>query len=201
MSAARAVKARQRRLGRRHPVLWLFTDRRVVGDPLAAIAGLPPGLAGVVFRDDDAPDRAALGARLARACRRCRVAFVVAGDARLARALGAGLHRRRGAAARCLLPSGVWRTASAHDGRELRRARRGSDIVFLSPAFATASHPGAPALGPRRWAALSRGAAPAVVLALGGVTARTAGQLGRACAGFAAIRALGIAPVQRAGEP
>jgi thiamine-phosphate pyrophosphorylase len=190
VSAARAVKARQRRLGHRHPVLWLFTDRRVVPDPLAAIARLPPGLAGVVFRDDDAPDRAALGARLAQACRRRRVAFVVAGDARLARALGAGLHARRGAAARTLLRRGAWRTASAHDGRELRRARRGSDIVFLSPAFATESHPGAPALGPRRWAALARGAAPAVVLALGGITGQTAGRLGRICAGFAAIRAL-----------
>jgi len=193
VSAARAVKARQRRLGRDHPVLWLFTDRRVVLEPLASIARLPPGLAGVVFRDDDAPDRAALGARLARACRRHRVAFVVAGDARLARALGAGLHARRGVGARSLLRRGAWRTASAHDRRELHRAGRGSGIVFLSPAFATESHPGAPALGPRRWAALAHGAAPAMVLALGGITGATVGRLGRGCAGFAAIRALGCA--------
>ncbi len=189
MSAAQAVKARQRRRGRRHPVLWCFTDRVALPDPVAVVARLPPGLGGVVLRDDDAPDRAALGRRLARACRARRIALVVAGDPRLARALGAGLHRRgrEGARAWPALRAGAWRTASAHSLLELRLAS-GADLVFLSPAFPTASHPGAAALGPRGWTALAR--CSGTVLALGGITGQTARRLGRGCAGYAAIRAL-----------
>ncbi len=189
MSAARAVKARQARRGRHHPVLWYFSDRAVLPDPVAMVARLPAGLCGVVLRDDDAADRAGLGRRLARACRARRIPLVVAGDVRLARALGAGLHRRarRQAGAWPVLRAGTWRTVSAHSRQELRRAA-GADLVFLSPTFPTASHPGARALGPRAWTGLARCGLP--VLALGGVTGQTARRLGRACAGYAAIRAL-----------
>lgn len=63
-------------------------------------------------------------------------------------------------------------TAAAHDLREIGLANRmGVDLVFLSPLFPTRSHPGAPALGPLRFASLAR-ASRAPVIALGGMTER-----------------------------
>ncbi|MBS3023773.1 MULTISPECIES: thiamine phosphate synthase [Acidiphilium] len=186
IAAARAVKRRRRC---RHPTLWLFTDRARLPDPLGAIARLPPGLSGVVLRDDAAPDRAALAAAVAKLCRRRRIALVVAGDARLAARLHAGLHLRRGRVVPGRKPGLV--TASAHGRQELVRARRaGAGLVFLSPAFPTASHPGAPALGPVRWAALARLAGGVQVVALGGIEGRRMRALGPACRGVAAIGAL-----------
>ncbi|HQT74163.1 MAG TPA: thiamine phosphate synthase [Acidiphilium sp.] len=188
IAAARAVK-RRRRTG--HPTLWLFTDPIRLPDPLAAIAALPPGLSGVVLRDEVSAARAAAIARL---CRARRIALVVAGAPHLAAALHAGLHLRRGARTRpvCAHLTHGWITASAHGRAELVRARRaGADLVFLSPAFPTASHPGAPALRPVRWAALARGAGLPVI-ALGGVRGRRLRALGRSCAGAAAIGALAI---------
>ena len=73
------------------PPLWLFTDSRRLPDPLPSIERLPRGLAGVVFRHDDHPDRPRLGHQIARICRQRRLTLVVAGDTRLAAALHAGL--------------------------------------------------------------------------------------------------------------
>ena len=124
----------------------------------------------------------ALGRQLAALCRARHLALVVAGDGRLARALGAGLHLRGGRRPGVLaLPGGRrrWITSSAHGPAELRRARlAGAAAAFLSPAFATASHPGARPLGVVRWARAARGAG-FPVLALGGVTAATARALPR----------------------
>jgi thiamine-phosphate pyrophosphorylase len=54
--------------------------------------------------------------------------------------------------------------------RELRLAEAaGARLLFLSPLFATRSHPGAAALGPRRFAELAARARRPVI-ALGGVT-------------------------------
>ncbi len=169
-------------------MLWLFTDARRLPDPLAAAARLPRGLGGVVLRHDGVADRAVLGRALARLCRARGLALSVAGDWRLAAALGAGLHLRGGrrppAAPRYLHAV----TSSAHSVADLRRARRVGALAFLSPAFATASHPGAPALGPYRWEFMVRrgglGAA-----ALGGIDGRTVRRL-PGCAGAGAIRAL-----------
>ena len=164
-----------RRRGGAVPSLWLFTDAVRMPDPLPAIALLPPG-SGVVFRHDGHPGRAALARAVARLCRARRLALVVAGDARLAAAVGAGLHLRGGRrgpgpAGRWL---GGWRrpggglggrgaaharllTSSAHGVAELVRAgRAGADAAFLSPLLPTASHPGGRALGPVRWAGLLR---------------------------------------------
>lgn len=183
---ARAVKSRRRRDG--IPVLWLFTDARRLADPAAAAGRLPAGLCGVVLRHDGAVDRAALGRRLAAVCRRRRLVLVVAGDARLAAALGAGVHLREGwwpgpvRSARLV-------TSSAHGVSGLRRARlAGAAAVFLSPAFETGSHPGAKGLGPLRWMALARRAG-GPVLALGGVSGGNVRRLAR-CAGVGAIDAL-----------
>lgn len=209
---ARGVKARRRRAGggraARVPVLWLFTDGARTPDPCGAVAALPRRLCGVVFRHDGVPGRAALARALARQCRGLAIPLVVAGDARLAAAVGAGVHLRGGRSPGGLLPKrraakggrrpGTAVTSSAHTAAELRRAwKAGADAVFLSPALPTRSHPGAPALGVVRWAALARRlprhgrpGGGAAVLALGGVDGRQARRLPRWCGGAGAIGAL-----------
>jgi thiamine-phosphate pyrophosphorylase len=155
MAAAISEGMRRRHL----PQIWLFTDERQGEALWTAIESLPRG-AGVILRHYRAPDRASLAARLRAACRRRGLLFVVAGDRRLARAWRAdGAHgRRRGAL-----------TAPAHDRAELVAARRaGAQLAFLSPVFATRSHPHARPLGPLRFGLLVRGAGVPVA-ALGGV--------------------------------
>ena len=174
------------------PVLWLFTDARRLPDPRAAVARLPAGLCGVVFRHDGDSRRAELGQALAKLCRRRRLPLVVAGDWRLAAALRAGLHLRGGRRASHAPRWCRAVTSSAHGLPELRRARRaGALVAFLSPAFATASHPDAPPLGPARWGRMARGARGIAVAALGGVDGSTIRRLPpRLCAGAGAIGAL-----------
>jgi len=174
------------------PPLWLFTDARRLADPRETVARLPRGFAGVVLRHDNEPGRAALGRALARICRARRLALVVAGDVRLAAALGAGVHLRGGRWPGLARPRRGPVTSSAHSLPELRRAARaGAALAFLSPAFATASHPGVAAMGPVRWAALAR-RARLPVLALGGVTGDSVRRLPRrVCRGAGAIGALG----------
>lgn len=181
---ARAVKRRRRCA---HPTLWFFTDFRRLPDPLPVIARLPADIAGVVFRHDDDPARDATLGRVINLCRARRIPLVVAGDdAGLAHA---GQHRRRGAGRRMPKPHG-WITASAHNGVELRRAARaGADLIFLSPLFATASHPAQTGLGAWQWRQLAR-FSPVPVLALGGVRGLTLRQLGNFCGGAGAIDAL-----------
>jgi thiamine-phosphate pyrophosphorylase len=201
---ARAVKARRRGSTSALPPLWLFTDTARVPEPLAAIRRLPRGLAGVVLRDDAVPDRLELGRAIARLCRARRLALSVAGDWRLAAALRAGLHlragRRVGHPAAWLRPL----TASAHGLGDLLRARRaGVPLVFLSPVFATASHPGAPGLRPLRWALAARRAGGSG--ALGGVDGRSVRRLPPAwCRAAGAIGALvqpRLPPAPVAGRP
>jgi thiamine-phosphate pyrophosphorylase len=220
------------------PRLWLFTDDRRLPDPRAAVAGLPRGRAGVVLRHDADPDRLRLGRDLARICRQRRLILVVAGDARLAAALRAGVHLRRGRWPGPIWPAGLSKplevcarinpskplevcarmnpkkacaartsndpfvdqaakvcfvTSSAHSVTELRRAAwAGARLVFLSPAFPTASHAGALGLGPSRWAATARRGGPGVnVAALGGVDGSTVKRLPAAfCQAIGAIGAL-----------
>jgi thiamine-phosphate pyrophosphorylase len=184
---------------RRHlPPLWLFTDSHRLADPRPVVARLPKGLAGVVLRHDSDPARATLGRDLARLCRARRLKLVVTGDPRLAAALGAGVHLRGGRwPTGAPVPArrrGTLLTSSAHGAADLRRAARARvDLAFLSPAFATRSHPGAAALGPHLWGRLARAAALPVA-ALGGIDGRSIRRLPRAiCFGAGAIDAL-IAP-------
>ena len=185
------------RRGRRKP--WparlLVTDASRLSDPRPAIARLGPG-DGVLFRHYELPAaaRLALARAVARLCRRQGLLLLVAGDARLARAVAAdGLHlpealvrRRRGGAAA---------TAAAHDaGAVARAARAGCAAVLVSPVFATASHPAAAGLGVPRFAALASAAARRglIVYALGGMGPDRLRRLHGlpALAGFAAIGAL-----------
>jgi thiamine-phosphate pyrophosphorylase len=187
---ARAVKARRRGRPGSVPPLWVFTDQDRLPDPRAVLAGLPKGLCGVVLRAGRGMDPI-MAAQVARLCRQRRFALVVAGDPALALRLCAGQHAFRGWKRRC----GLWMakgrvmTASAHNGAELIRAvRLGAGAVFLSPVFATASHPGAPGLGPARWGARA-GRCAIPVLALGGITASSARRLPPRAAGVGVVGA------------
>jgi thiamine-phosphate pyrophosphorylase len=178
--------------------LWLVSDPVRLPDPCAAAARLPRG-AGVLARGL-AP---MVLARLRDLARRRGLCLMLGGDARAALRARCGLHlpdRPEGPglaafllARRRHVPWAVLSLA-VHGRAGLARARRvGADFGFVSPAFATASHPGAPALGPLRWAKLAAGLGrPAV--ALGGVTAGSAARLPRGgpgrVAGLAAIGAL-----------
>jgi thiamine-phosphate pyrophosphorylase len=190
---ARAVKVRNRWRGPALPVLWLFTDGRRLPDPRPSVAALPRGLCGVVLRHDNEPGRAALGRDLARICRARRLALVVAGDARLAAALHAGVHLRGGRWPGAARTRHGLRTSSAHNVPELRRAARaGAALAFVGPAFVTASHPGAAGLGLLRWTRLA-GTASLPVAALGGIDGAGARRLPRRrCHAAGAIGALSI---------
>ncbi|MDF7777921.1 thiamine phosphate synthase, partial [Sphingomonas sp. AOB5] len=75
--------------------------------------------------------------------------------------------------------------ASAHSRREAIAAiRRGADALFVSPVFATRSHPGAPALGRVRFGLMVQGLGVPVI-ALGGMNARR--MRGLPAHGYAAI--------------
>jgi thiamine-phosphate pyrophosphorylase len=180
------MRQRQRRYAL--PTLWLMTDERVPDDRLLRAAGRLPRGSGIIFRHYTLAEaeRRLLFGRLQRVARRHGLALFLAGEAVQAAAWGAdGSHggkERRGR-----LPLSL----PVHDARQLREAeRRGADIVFVSPLFATRSHPGANPLGPVRFAALAR-RARMPVMALGGVKRRHA-HLVRAlgAAGFGAIDGL-----------
>jgi len=185
LKLGRAVKQRRRN---NFAPLWYFTDSQRAPDPLPSIAGLPRLCAGVVFRHDQAPNRAALAADVAKLCKSRGIALVVSGDTRLAARIGAGVHLRGGRWPDCLRRHGLV-TSSAHDVAEIRRARRaGAGVIFISPVFASASHPAARGLGPVRWARLARLAGGAAY-ALGGITGANIRRL-PAAFGVGAITAL-----------
>ena len=173
------------------PLIWLMTDERI-GEAalLAAVARLPRGRAGIIFRHY----RTAPGARRAlfdavRAiARRRRLTLLLAGTARQAAAWAAdGWHGRD--VRRAARP--MRHSAPVHDAREMVAARRGgADMVLLSPLFPTRSHPGGASLGRVWFAKLARGA-DMPVIALGGVK-REHGRMLRTmgAAGWAAIDGL-----------
>jgi thiamine-phosphate pyrophosphorylase len=173
------------------PALWLMTDERVDDVRLlAAVARLPRGQAGVVFRHyaTGARARRALFDRVAALARRRRLLLLLAGSARQAASWGAdGWHGRdhRGAVRRML------HSVPVHDARELMAARRGgAGLVFVSPLFLTRSHPGGRVLGRVRFAALAM-RAPMAVMALGGVgAAHRRGLRGIGADGWAGIDGL-----------
>ncbi len=177
------------------PRLYLVTDLRRVADPAGAAGRLPAGAA-VILRDYHHHERAALAARLAAVCRRRRLVLLVAGDWRLAAAVGAaGIHLPEAMArGGRVAPAVGWArrsrrmvTAAAHSPLALSAARRlGADVALLSPVFPTGSHPGAPVIGAVRFRLWARASGLAVV-ALGGVTAVTARAVAGWAAGLAAI--------------
>lgn len=153
----------------RHPLprTWLMTDERM-GDSLwTALERLPRG-SGVVFRHYGLPlcERRALFARVAKVARRRGLLLIRAGAEHLGPA--DGVHGQRGPGLR---------TSPAHSRREAVAAiRAGADALFVSPVFATRSHPGALALGRVRLGLMIRGLRVPVI-ALGGMDPRRAAGL------------------------
>lgn len=154
-------------MSRRQPLprLWMMTDERQGEDLWAALERLPRG-AGIVFRHYGlAPrDRQLLFGKLRKVARRRRLLLLVGGGG----PRGDGVHGRRGRGLR---------SASAHNLRELKSAERlGASLIFVSPAFATRSHPEARPLGPIRFG-LVAAQARVPIIALGGVNPLNARRL------------------------
>ena len=147
----------------RLPKVWLMTDPRLGDGLLAAVRKLPTG-SGVVFRQYQlATDkRLALFRQIQRICRQRGHVLVLAGpdDWR-----ADGVHGRSRFRPTQILTLPVH---SLHEISEARRLR--ADLMFLSPLFATLSHPGARALGLLQFSRLAKLAGPTKVIALGGLT-------------------------------
>jgi thiamine-phosphate pyrophosphorylase len=175
--------------------LLLVTDRRQAGGPLDAVAAaaVRAGARWIWLRDRDMPpaERRDLAARLIEVVRRDGAQLSIGGDVALAAELAAdGVHLPAGgsiAAARARLGARMLVGISAHgEGAVAAAQRAGADYVTLSPIFPTASKPGyGPALGLAGIARASRFGIP--VVALGGVTARSAPECLRAGAAGVAI--------------
>lgn len=139
---------------RRHA--WLMTDERIGDALLPTLRALPPG-AGVVFRHY----RLARGERHRLFLRVRRLALA----RRLRISAAGGLPGVSGHGGRRAM------THAVHDRREaVAAARAGTEWLFVSPLYATRSHPGAPPLGARRALQITRNAGGRRI-ALGGMTA------------------------------
>jgi thiamine-phosphate pyrophosphorylase len=158
------------------PLLWLLSDARNDAALDRALAALPEG-SGFVFRHYhlDSAARASRFRELALLARERRHLIVFARDATLAAFLDAdGVY---GPADRLEGADDLLRLATAHDGAEIQAAAEaGADAVFLSPVFATRSHPDATALGVHGFHVLAQ-QSPLPVIALGGMTAARAREL------------------------
>ncbi len=153
-------------MSKRHhslPRIWLMTDERLGDALLPAIRALPRG-AGIIFRHYATPPaaRRQLFDQVRALARTRRLMLILAGLPHQAQAWRAdGSHgRHRGAV-----------TAPVHNLAELKAAQKaGAKLLFLSPVFATRSHPGGRPLGRQRFAGLCQ-KAHIPVIALGGMTA------------------------------
>ena len=179
------------------PSLVLFTDDERLPDPLGAIAKLPKGSL-VILRARDARRRERLARDVRRVVRRRGLTWLIADDPRLAARHGAdGAHFPEAR----MNDVHYWRarrpgwliTCAAHSlGACARGGSAGADAVFLSPVFATASHPGHSSLGVARTCFVAK-LSPLPVYALGGITPANARRLsGAPLAGLAAVGALAV---------
>jgi len=144
-----------------------MTDERLGAELWEALERLPRG-SGVVFRHYATPAvaRRRLFAHVVRVARRRGLVVVRAGT--WCGAGADGVHNRRGRGLK---------TASAHSLAEARGAvRRGADVLFVSPVFATRSHPGAAVLGVAGAERIAR-AVRVPCLALGGMDIERFGEL------------------------
>jgi thiamine-phosphate pyrophosphorylase len=165
------------------PRVWLMTDERMGDALIPAIAALPRG-SGVVFRHYRLPptERRALFYAVQSLCRKHHHLLLLADSPQLAKRWRAvGAHGRT---------HGCF-SAPAHNVRErIAAERRGANIVFLSPVFATMSHPGGRGIGRVGLGRMSHGSR-AFVIALGGMNAKRARSLrGLNIVGWAAIDGL-----------
>ncbi len=179
------------------PTIWLMTDERMGERLWEALERLPRG-SGVILRHYSLPigERRALFAKVARVARRRRLILLRAGEG----PLGPEEHGVHGRTARRTRPE--LRTMPVHSRTEaITAVRRGADALFVSPVFATRSHPGARALGPVRLGLMIAGL-DVPVIALGGMDARRARALRvPGLYGWAAIDAWSAADQKRKAVP
>ena len=158
------MTARQRPL----PRAWLMTDERMGERLWEAIDRLPIKHSGIVFRHyRTAPEeRALLAGHIADICRRRGLSLAIAADADLARSLAADfIHNPPD------LPIDPPFSRSVHSLDEAKAAKRdGAALVFISPVYPTASHPGRKPLY-RPLALRIAEAAGVPAIALGGMNA------------------------------
>jgi thiamine-phosphate pyrophosphorylase len=155
------------------PRIWLMTDERM-GDRLwEAVDRLPDG-AGIVFRHHSLPAdrRDSLAMRMAETAKRRGLTLAIAGDVNLAKRAGAQLVHNP---ARDF--AGLAWSRSVHTLEEAETAK-GAALAFVSPIYATRSHPGQEPLGPELAVQLAQ-AAGVPAIALGGVDAKKFAQLER----------------------
>lgn len=158
------------------PRFWLFTDERMGGMLWHALDAVPRG-GGVVFRHYGLPpsERRALYAKVARIARRRRLVLIRAGTSRLGSG-ESGVHGRAPYRQRGI------KSWPAHNRAQVIAGQRAdADVIFVSPVFATRSHPGNRPLGKYRALMLKRGVR-CPVIALGGMKHRDRHWLG--IAGF-----------------
>lgn len=158
------------------PLLWLLSDARNDAGLEEALARLPRR-SGFVFRHYhlSPTERAARFRVLAAAARAGGHVVVVSDEASVAGQWGAdGVYGEPG---RIAAARGMLKLATAHDGAELAAAgRAGADGVFLSPVFATRSHPETKPHGIHGFHVLAQ-QSPVPVIALGGMTKARAEEL------------------------
>ncbi len=151
----------------RLPRLWLMTDERMGDGLLPAIHALPKG-SGIIFRHYslERHTRRALFDSVRILARRNRHLLLLAGNERGWRE--AGRHGRT------QHQKSAIQSAPIHSKRERIAAERaGADLLFVSPVFATRSHPGARGLGRVRFGLMIRGT-KCRIIALGGMNAKRA---------------------------
>lgn len=164
--------ARALRLGRMAgvPHLVFMTDENRAPNPVDICFSLPAGSI-IILRDYDHRDRLGLAEELREVTTDCSQFLLVAGDADLARSVGAdGLHvpEYQLSAPPSLSSFGLV-SAACHSRRSLLlAAKHGVDFALVSPVFPTASHAGEAALGVHRFARMIRNS-PVPVIALGGI--------------------------------
>ena len=166
------------------PRHWLMTDERLGETLFPAIGRIPRG-GGIVFRHYGLPEaeRRSLFDDVKAQARRRGLVLLLAGPPELAEAWDADGSHGRGP-----VRGGGLGSAPVHDLAEIRAAEReGADLLFLSPVFATRSHPGTRPLGPARFSLLARQTSLPVI-ALGGMNAIRARRL-REAYGWAGIGA------------
>jgi thiamine-phosphate pyrophosphorylase len=174
---------------RRHPLpkIWLMTDPRI-GDLRAAIRRLPSG-SGIVFRHYELAQRGRQALfRVVKTLAAGRHILLLADKPSVARQWGAdGAHSRSPHQSRGI------RTVAVHNAREAALAKRlGADLIFVSPVFASRSHPGTRVIGAVGLGQIA-GNQRSRTIALGGVTAKRAKSLSALnLYGWAAIDAFRI---------
>jgi thiamine-phosphate pyrophosphorylase len=174
--------APQRRTGKPVPGLWFFTDDRLGDINSDILRSLPRGT-GVVLRTQRFPEAMPHWAHI------CRARGLIFLTSRPVPFKTHGTHWPEAQRPKRRASPLQLRTCSAHSFAALQKASKsGADAIFVSPVFATLSHPGAFGLGRVRFGLMVRGQSSKVI-ALGGITPLTAKGLRRfGLAGFAAVQ-------------